>query len=228
MSALNGQLSIVDGAIQKTLDLDAKELQTGSIVYAPLTDNVVLRLEITAPDASAPISESVRLVACESPLLSSHLRNREPSPAPRTSTTRVARSNADWARRLEDSKETAAPETPIVRSLLRTPRSEPTSSPSRIAPAGHEDGRLEPATLISRINPVYPAIARQSLISGPVEVQFHISTQGNVYDVKRVKGWPILAQAAKEAVMEWRYEPARLNGTPIDSLASTNFDFKLN
>ena len=30
-----------------------------------------------------------------------------------------------------------------------------------------------------------------------------------------------------EAMEAWRYEPARLNGMPIDSQSSTNFDFRL-
>lgn len=67
----------------------------------------------------------------------------------------------------------------------------------------------------------------QQLISGRVEVHFRISPEGKVYDVKSVKGSPILARAAVEAVATWHYEPARLNGAPIDSLGSTNFDFKL-
>ena len=48
-------------------------------------------------------------------------------------------------------------------------------------------------------------------------MHFRISSEGNVYDVKSVKGSPILARAAIEAVEAWCYEPARLNGTPIDS-----------
>ena len=42
-----------------------------------------------------------------------------------------------------------------------------------------------------------------------------------MYDVRSVKGSPILARAAIEAVIAWRYEPARLHGAPIDSQAST-------
>ena len=89
------------------------------------------------------------------------------------------------------------------------------------------DDEIEPAMLIVRTDPVYPAIARQSHISGSVEVQFRISPEGRVYDVKSLKGWPILAKAAIDAVATWRYEPARRNGTPVDSQMRTNFDFQL-
>jgi TonB family protein len=91
-----------------------------------------------------------------------------------------------------------------------------------------ENNNVEPATLIARTDPVYPAIARQSHISGSVEVQFRISSEGRVYDVKSLKGWPILAKAAIDAVATWRYKPARRNGRPVESQVRTNFDFQMN
>ena len=91
-----------------------------------------------------------------------------------------------------------------------------------------ENNEIEPATLIARTDPVYPAIARQSHISGSVEVQFRISPEGRVYDVKSLKGWPILAKAAIDAVATWRYKPARRNGRPVESQVRTNFDFQMN
>jgi TonB family protein len=233
VNALRGRLSITDGAMHKQLDLDAHELQSGSIVYTPATEDVVLRLEIVGPESQAPISESVRLVGGARPLLPSQTQL---TGMPRGGESRIARSNAAWAKHLESAKDASAQRAPVVRSLLRIPRSEPASTAPEVpnlseefAPVrAREHGNLEPATLISRRNPVYPAVAKQSLISGSVEVHFRISPQGNVYDVKSVHGSPILAQAAIEAVEEWRYEPARLNGAPIDSRGRTNFDFKLN
>jgi TonB family protein len=127
-----------------------------------------------------------------------------------------------------------APGVGIVRSLLRTPRPDPGQARPRPAAASGEVNalpqrtRIEPATLISSRDPVYPVTAQQSQISGSVEVHFRISPQGKVYDAKSVKGSPILAQAAIEAVREWCYQAARLNGVPIDSQATTNFVFDLN
>jgi TonB family protein len=236
VNALRGRLSITDGAVHKQLDLDAHELQTGSIVYTPVTEDVVLRLEVVGSESQAPMSESVRLVVGAKPPLPSQMQVRG---MPRGGESRIARSNAAWAKSSESSKRGGAQGAPVVRSLLRVPRSEPASTAPEVAKLSRElaqelaherareHGNLEPAILISRRNPVYPAIAKQSLISGSVEVHFRISPQGNVYDVKSVQGSPILAQAAIEAVEEWRYEPARLNGAPIDSRGSTNFDFKL-
>jgi TonB family protein len=117
---------------------------------------------------------------------------------------------------------------PIVRSLLRVSRSEPHFVESYASkPVRRQSNKVEPVTLILLKDPLYPAAAKQNLVSGIVEVHFRISPEGKVYDVKSVKGSPILAQAAIQAVEGWHYEPARLNGAPIDSHSSTHFDFKL-
>ena len=52
-----------------------------------------------------------------------------------------------------------------------------------------------------------------------------IGTDGSVQDVQVVSGLPILAQAAMEAVKQWRYKPYLLNGAPveIDSRITINF-----
>jgi periplasmic protein TonB len=125
------------------------------------------------------------------------------------------------------TKGAVAQQAPIVRSLLRVPRSASLFTAPRASNVVQHGGQSEPATLISAQNPIYPAIAKQHLISGSVEVHFRISREGKVYNVKSAHGSPVLAKAAIEVVETWRYEPARLNGEPIDSQASTNFDFKL-
>jgi TonB family protein len=89
------------------------------------------------------------------------------------------------------------------------------------------EDRIEPDTLIVGRNPVYPRIAKEHLISGNVEVRFRINPEGKTYDVESVKGAPVLAAAAIDAVKAWRYRPARVNGVAIDSEASANFNFRV-
>lgn len=117
-----------------------------------------------------------------------------------------------------------APQGPVVRSLLRMPRAE--RRPAAI-PEEKQSADAGAATLILPADPIYPAVAKECSISGRVEVQFRISPEGNVYDARSVRGVPILARAAVEAVEARRYEPARLNGAPIDSQVTTHFDFRL-
>jgi TonB family protein len=107
------------------------------------------------------------------------------------------------------------------------PRAELRSSAPLETGLIRQTSSVEPATLILPEDPMYPAVAKECSISGRVEVQFRISPDGKVYDVKSVRGVPILARAAIEAVEARRYEAARLSGVPIDSQVTTNFDFRL-
>jgi protein TonB len=85
--------------------------------------------------------------------------------------------------------------------------------------------KLEPAQLIDRKNPIYPAVERTVHVSGSVQVRFHIGSDGRVSDVTVVSGNAILAKAAVDAVQGWRYKPATLNGTPIETEGSAVLAF---
>lgn len=227
VSAARGRLTITDGAIQKQLDLDNSQLRSGSIVYSPTTDDIVLRLEIERADSTTPAVESIRVIGGTAPAQIKK-EAKQGSSTERVGSARIARSDAVWAGGAAMTEGTLGKQAPLVRSLLRKPRSEQVVDEPETPSAIERGGRIEPATLVLRVDPAYPVGAKQSLISGSVELRFRISPEGRVYDVRTVRGSPILARAAREAVEGWCYEPARLNGAPIDSQASTNFDFELN
>ena len=52
-----------------------------------------------------------------------------------------------------------------------------------------------------------------------------IGTDGSVKDVRVESGLPILAQAAIDAVRQWRYKPYMIDGEPVevDSRITINF-----
>jgi protein TonB len=62
-----------------------------------------------------------------------------------------------------------------------------------------------------------PMLARQASIHGAVDLVTAIDKQGIVRDVRVVDGNPVLAAAAKQAVLKWRYQPATRNGQPVES-----------
>ena len=224
LNALHGSMLISDGDVHKRLNLDSDELRTGKIVYSPLTDEVVFLLEIVSAPSGDPIRESIRVVSGTTPTLRLPIKMSSPG-VPIPTAAPISRSDAKWADGVGIAKSPADPQSPLVRSLLRMPRCAAATKSSALVQGS---GTIEPANLIAHKEPVYPAIARQSLISGSVEVHFCISAGGKVYAAKSVSGSPILARAAIEAVEAWCYEPARLNGRPIDSRGRTKFDFKLN
>jgi len=86
-------------------------------------------------------------------------------------------------------------------------------------------GRVEEANLIHDVAPTYPPEAGRARIEGTVVLLAVIGKDGSVQDVRVESGLPILAQAAIEAVKQWRYRPYLLNGEPVevDSRITINF-----
>ena len=55
-----------------------------------------------------------------------------------------------------------------------------------------------------------------------------IDEQGNVTDVSVLKGLPMgLSEAAVEAVKQWKYKPATLNGKPVAVYFNLTVNFQL-
>ena len=79
--------------------------------------------------------------------------------------------------------------------------------------------------LVYRLQPVYPALARQARIQGTVELRAIVSKTGTVEQLTVVSGHPLLVKAALEAVRQWRYRPYVLNDQPIeiDTEITVNF-----
>jgi hypothetical protein len=57
-----GLIKITDGDMAKLIPLDWRDLQDGYVAYAPLTNDVRVRLEVTATDGTT-FTESARVVA---------------------------------------------------------------------------------------------------------------------------------------------------------------------
>jgi TonB family protein len=77
-------------------------------------------------------------------------------------------------------------------------------------------GNVAAAKLLTRVQPAYPPLARQTGISGTVQLHAVISIDGAIEQLDVVSGHPLLIQAALDAVRQWRYQPTRLNGNPVE------------
>ena len=97
----------------------------------------------------------------------------------------------------------------------------PAPAPRRIrVPA-----QIAEANLVYDVAPKYPSEAGRARIEGTVVLLAVIGKDGSVEDVRVKSGLSVLAQAAIEAVKQWRYRPYLLNGEPveIDSHITINF-----
>ena len=75
---------------------------------------------------------------------------------------------------------------------------------------------LEQAMLLERVQPEYPALARQIHREGRVELHAIIATDGTVQSLQVVSGDPLFVHSALDAVSQWRYHPTTLNGQPVE------------
>jgi TonB family protein len=86
---------------------------------------------------------------------------------------------------------------------------------------------IVPPKLVKKVQPEYPAEAREKGIEGTVKLQVIVRKDGTVTVQNVVEGDPALSPAAIEAVRQWHYEPWQLNGKPIDLQTTIEVTFKL-
>jgi protein TonB len=102
-------------------------------------------------------------------------------------------------------------------------------APSAVAtkPAFLTSSMLQ-GSLVRRVDPVYPTLARSARIQGPVVLAAIISKAGIIEHLQVLSGHPMLVNAALEAVSQWRYRPYVLNGEVIEVETQITVNFKLN
>lgn len=81
--------------------------------------------------------------------------------------------------------------------------------------------------LIYRVQPEYPALARQARVQGTVILHALISRDGKIENLQLVSGHPLLVQAATAAVRQWRYRPYFLNDQPVEVETQITVNFTL-
>ncbi len=88
-------------------------------------------------------------------------------------------------------------------------------------------GNVLSSKLASRVEPVYPDLARRARLQGTVILRITVDTAGRVAEARVVSGHPLLSTAAVEAVKKWRYTPVVLNGRPVKTEGTVMLNFHL-
>ncbi|MBV9339810.1 MAG: energy transducer TonB [Acidobacteria bacterium] len=81
--------------------------------------------------------------------------------------------------------------------------------------------------LIRRVEPLYPALARQLGIQGGVVIRAVISREGTIEHAEVSSGPELLRSAALEAVRRWKYRPYYLNGRAVEVETEITVNFIL-
>ena len=87
---------------------------------------------------------------------------------------------------------------------------------------------ISPPTLVREVRPTYTDEARRRAIEGDVVLEIVVRSDGSVGDVnvRRSLGAG-LEQRAIDAVRQWRFGPARRQGTAVDVVVEVSVEFKL-
>ena len=75
---------------------------------------------------------------------------------------------------------------------------------------------LSEALLLHKVDPIYPRTAIIIRAFGEVQLHAVIAKDGTIQSLSVTSGNPILAQAALDAVRQWRYKPYILNDVPVE------------
>jgi protein TonB len=89
-------------------------------------------------------------------------------------------------------------------------------------------GDVKAPVVEHRVDPIYSDMARKTRVNGIVIVEAIINRNGEVEQVKVIKGLPMgLSESAVEAVKQWKFKPGTLNGEPVDVIFNLTVNFKL-
>jgi TonB family protein len=121
----------------------------------------------------------------------------------------------------------------------------PTSAPGKAAPAAPRapqpaqtqttaataapqvSGTVVPAVPILQVSPKYPAIAVKTRTSAVVELDVVIDANGRVIEAFPVSGPTMFHKEATDAAMKWRYQPASIGGSNVQSQTRIIMKFNL-
>jgi len=113
----------------------------------------------------------------------------------------------------------------------------PSSTGAAGTPGGESSGSLPQklrvssgvaqGLLLHKVDPIYPFEARRNHIQGDVLLRATIGKDGLIHDLKAISGQPILIEAAKGAVEQWRYRPYVLQGQPVEVETTIKIQFHM-
>jgi TonB family protein len=101
------------------------------------------------------------------------------------------------------------------------------SSSGPAAPPVPIGGDVKSAKLLKSVPPVYPAFAKTQHVSGDVRVDALVDAEGRVTTMKIVSGPAMLHLAAMDALRQWKYQPATLDGKAVSMHLTVTIQFRL-
>ena len=200
------------------------------VIVPPVPIEVTL-LPPTLPAVAAPVAppkpaEPPKPVAAKPPPeKKAPPRPVKPAPEPRRAApTKVPKPAPEPA-------PAAAPAAPVVVATpTPNPASEaPVAPPAPPAPPVHTGASIPASYAATNRPPVQPPRSIRNGEEGTVMLRVQVRADGSAGEVQiaQSSGFPMLDDAAKSAVQNWRFHPATLDGKPITEWFRVPINFKL-
>jgi protein TonB len=109
---------------------------------------------------------------------------------------------------------------------MERPGPPPPAPPQPRAPVHLHSGMQAPRKIVD-VQPAYPPIAIAARKEGVVILEATLDARGNVESVRVLRPDPLLEQAAIDAVRQWKYTPALLNGVAVPVIMTVTVNFTL-
>jgi TonB family protein len=87
--------------------------------------------------------------------------------------------------------------------------------------------KISTPTLIVYVKPEYSESARTAQAQGIVILEAQIELDGRVCNPRVLRSIPLLDQSAIDAVLQWRFTPAKLNGVAVSVITTMTVNFTL-
>ena len=116
----------------------------------------------------------------------------------------------EWAKKAHENQNSDAPDLPAA----------------LLSPGGPGNGIVK-VKLVRKVDPIYPAQAQAAGVLGTVRFRAFIGKDGHVQDLELISGHPLLVQSAREAARLWQFEPAVVNGEPVEAVTQAEVKFML-
>jgi protein TonB len=82
------------------------------------------------------------------------------------------------------------------------------------------------SAVVTKIQPDFPAMAKQLKLAGTVELDATVAEDGTVESVKIVSGNPVFTKPTAETLKRWKFKPFTAEGKPVKAVATLSFTFK--
>jgi TonB family protein len=121
---------------------------------------------------------------------------------------------------------------PVVPTAQNNPACSP--NPLPVGPSANNrphvyagPDKISTPTRIVYVRPEYPQTARTAKAQGVVVLEAQIERDGRVCSARVLRSIPLLDQSAIDAVLRWRFTPAKVNGVAVPFIMTLTVNFTL-